>query len=47
MVAYMFMGVVLGLETDLPDPPTRPNVVGPLSGSGGTYTGNVLVISEL
>ncbi len=37
---------VLGLITDMPDPPTRPNTVGPVSGVGNTYGGGVLVIAE-
>ena len=41
-----FSGSVFGLNSNLPDPPTRPNTVGPLSGVGGTYCGGVLVLSE-
>lgn len=41
-----FSGSVFGLISDLPDPPARPNTVGPLSGVGGTYGGGVLVLSE-
>jgi len=41
-----FAGSTLGLLTELPDAPARPNTVGPLSGVGGTYGGGVLVLSE-
>ena len=37
---------VFALNSNIPDPPTRPNTVGPLSGVGGTYGGGVLVFSE-
>jgi len=41
-----FSASVFGLNSNLPDPPTRPNTTGPLSGVGGTYGGGVLVLSE-
>ena len=37
---------VFGLNANIPDPPTRPNTTGPLSGVGRTYGGGVLVLSE-
>ena len=37
---------VFAVITDMPDPPTRPNTVGAVSGTGNTYGGGILVIAE-
>ena len=41
-----FSASVFGLNANIPDPPTRPNSTGPLSGVVITYGGGVLVLSE-
>lgn len=41
-----FSASVFALNTELPEPPTRPNQVGAVSGVGDTYGGGVLVIAE-
>jgi hypothetical protein len=46
LFSSFFRYTAFALINDLPEPPTRPNTQGAVSGVGNTYSGNILVIEE-